>query len=416
LIGSSVSEKANLQRVDAFRKWTAEVFYARTLSMTVSNLGKVKRVNGFGDEAWDTWRSKIGEIIADRAERAQLDAQVQSVFGDDSVARVFTMAFFIGLPPQEMAVGQEWSDSTEFAYGATRLPMTRHYKLLNAANAGRTIKISERILYAPPVVPQEISVRQNENLMTAEITLDPTAGTILTRTYVGLADMDIFRRDPATPLRVSRSVTSVRGTVTIATSSREELSTRDAALGGVADSRASGAYSANVLWSSSVSGAGQRARLYARGHQMRLEPLVAAGQEQFYLLVDKDREIVTAVFPSRRVYTRESTVTGTGPWANYVRQQGVVFNSAAPCALFPAAASCNYVGEGTLLGRGVRTWEVTQAVDGRIPVGHVWMDSRLAVILKAETPGGVIELQNIQEGEQRSELFAVPQTYTQARQ
>lgn len=413
LKASTGSERAELERADAFRKWTADVFLARKMTFTVSPTGTVTDVIGFGDEAWDMWRARIGAIITDKSERARLDSQVEALFGAESVARVFSYAFFVGLPTQAVSVGQEWSGQTTLSIGSVQLPMTRRYKLVGVS--GTTMRIAERIVYDPPVVPDELAVRQNENLMTADVTLDPAAGTILSRAYVGIADMDVYQRDPTNPRKVSRSITSVRGSVRI--SKTDSNSSYDGtkpdpveALSLVKRGVNSG-YSATVVWSNTVRGGRATARVLARGNKVRVDLMDEPSGGPGYLLLDKDTQVVSAVFPSRRVYLRESTLTGTSAWATFVKLQAVVFNTATPCDVFPGASSCTYIGEGTLTGRRVKTWEVVQAVDGRIPVGHVWVDAQLSVLMKAETPGGFIELQDIKEEVPSETLFRIPADY-----
>ncbi|MEO7891882.1 MAG: DUF6263 family protein [Vicinamibacterales bacterium] len=420
LTNASASERAELQKVDEFRKWTAEVFLNRTLTFVVSNTGHVKSVIGFGDAAWDLWRQKVGVIIPDKEKRAQLDAQVESVYGDESVARVLSLVYFIDLPTATVTIGQEWSDATEFVSGSFRLPMKRHYKLARATDNGR-VSITETTVYDPPVVPPELSVRQNENLMTAEIVIDPAEGVISKRSYNGLSDSDIYRQRPVPATKVMHSVVSVKGVVTIANegmtrpqSNATNTSRASQQPATPTDGQRRGAeYTATVLWSG-ASGTSLRARIYVRGALSRLDPAADPSSEPMYLLVDKDTQTIAAVFPNRRAYMRESLQTGTGPWADFYRKQGVVFNTGEPCAVaFQGAADCKYIGEQTLSGRTVNTWEAIRGVDGRILTGHVWVDSRLGVILKTETPGGVIELQGIDESPQPTERFAIPGNYVQ---
>ena len=57
-------------------------------------------------------------------------------------------------------------------------------------------------------------------------------------------------------------------------------------------------------------------------------------------------------------------------------------------------------------------WEAVQGIDGRILTGHLWVDSRLGRIIKVESPGGSIELQDVQEVPQPIELFTIPSNYT----
>ena len=421
----SVGEITDLRKVDEFRAWTADELLGRTLTFTVSNTGKVKIVIGFGDDAWSAWRAKVGVIIPDPAKRAQLDQQIESVFGEASVARVLSMSFFVGLPSESVSQGQGWSDSTAFVSGGPgdfQLPMKRQYKLVSASKTG-AVAITERIVYDPPIVPSEITVRQNENSMTADIALDPASGMILSRTYTGLSDADVYRREAGNSKKIMHSVVSVKGAVTIASSERSASSgvygransqkrqglTSDAEA--VTDRRGDTQFSATVIWSSPVRPA-QKAQLHVRGNLTRLDMAVGPSQPSVYLVVDKDKQTVAVVVPSQKIYASEST-TGTGVWADFYRKQPAIFGTGEPCAAaFTVATNCKSTGQGVLSGRAVAIWEAVLGIEGKILTGHIWVDSRLGRIIKVESPGGSIELQDVQEVPQPMELFTIPSGYT----
>ena len=404
----SVGEITDLRKVDEFRAWTAYELLGRTLTFTVSNIGKVKIVIGFGDDAWSAWRARVGVIIPDQAKRAQLDQQIESVFGEASVARVLSMSFFVGLPSESVSQGQEWSDSTAFVSGDFQLPMKRQYKLVSASKTG-AVTITERIVYDPPIVPSEITVRQNENSMTADIAMDPASGMILSRTYSGLSDADVYRREAGNSKKVTHSVVSVKGTVTIESSERRASSGGDGSANSqkrqglssdaetVTNRRGDTQFSATVIWSSPVRPA-QKAQIHVHGNLTRLDMDVKPSQPSVYLVIDKDKQTVAVVLPSQKMYARESTTTGTGVWADFYRKQPAVFGTGEACAAaFPGATNCKYTGQGVLGGRTVAIWEAVLGIDGKILTGHIWVDSRLGRIIKVESPGGSIELQDVQE-------------------
>jgi hypothetical protein len=139
---------------------------------------------------------------------------------------------------------------------------------------------------------------------------------------------------------------------------------------------------------------------------------VGPSQPSVYLVIDKDKQTVAVVLPSQKMYAREST-TGTGVWADFYRKQPAIFGTGEPCAVAsPVANNCKYTGQGLLGGRAVAIWEAVLGIDGRILTGHIWVDSSLGRILKMESPGGSIELQDVQEAPQAIELFTIPGNYT----
>ena len=176
------------------------------------------------------------------------------------------MAFFVGLPSESVSLGQEWSDSTAFVSGSPgdfQLPMKRQYKLVSASKTG-AVTITERIVYDPPVVPSEITVRQNENSMAADIVMDPASGMIMSRTYTGLSDADVYRREAGNSKKVTHSVVSVKGAVTIASSEQRASSGVDGSASSqkrqslssdaesVTNRGGDTQFSATVIWSSLV--------------------------------------------------------------------------------------------------------------------------------------------------------------------
>jgi hypothetical protein len=178
----------------------------------------------------------------------------------------------------------------------------------------------------------------------------------------------------------------------------------------VADRPGDTQFSATVIWSSPVRPA-QKAQIHVRKNLTRVDIAVGPSQPSVYLVIDKDKQTIAVVAPGQPT-ERESTATGTGVWADFYRKQPAIFGVGEPCAAaFPVATSCKYTGQGVLGGRTVAIWEGILAIDGRILTGHIWVDSRLGRIIKVESPGGSIELQDVQEVSQPIELFTNPTGY-----
>ncbi|CAK0772337.1 exported hypothetical protein [Gammaproteobacteria bacterium] len=70
---------------------------------------------------------------------------------------------------------------------------------------------------------------------------------------------------------------------------------------------------------------------------------------------------------------------------------------------------CNKIGSEDLGGRAVDKWEVTITRDGKAMRNLVWIDTKLGLPIREETPGmGAMELRNIKEGPQPDSLFEAP--------
>ena len=176
----------------------------------------------------------------------------------------------------------------------------------------------------------------------------------------------------------------------------------------VADRGGDTQFSARVIWSSPIRGS-QKAQMHVRGNLTRFDMDLGPSEPSAYLLIDKDKQTVAVAVPRQKMYASESTATGTGVWAEFYRKQPAIFGIGEPCAAaFPVATNCKYTGQGVLGGRTVAIWEAVLALEGRILTGHIWVDSRLGRIIKVESPGGSIELQDVREVPQPIELFTIP--------
>jgi hypothetical protein len=203
-----------IEKLETIRKLIADVFLPRTFKLVVSNVGKVKSVTGF-DEAWENYRLKVETFIPDKAKRAELDALIEAFFGEDAVNKLFSYTLFVGLPNQNVTVGQEWSDSTEFAFQSIRLPLRRNYKLASVSAGGRTFTIDCKTMLDPPTSTEEVEFKVPGNTLTAQITLDPGNGTVLKQTYAGKIDIEAYGRQPPNQRMILHVVSNVTGSVKI---------------------------------------------------------------------------------------------------------------------------------------------------------------------------------------------------------
>ena len=82
-----------------------------------------------------------------------------------------------------------------------------------------------------------------------------------------------------------------------------------------------------------------------------------------------------------------------------------------PCAGFREYVrqqSCKKLGSEHVNGRKTQKWEITSPRGGK---GHLWVDPRLAFVIKMRDEEGLTELRNIKEGPQPPSLFELPAGY-----
>ncbi len=77
-----------------------------------------------------------------------------------------------------------------------------------------------------------------------------------------------------------------------------------------------------------------------------------------------------------------------------------------------AKLSCRDGGRSEVNGRAARKW-VAVLSGGK--EGYVWIDAKLSIITRMESPDGTLELQDIREGQQAPSLFEIPQDYSRVR-
>jgi hypothetical protein len=204
-----------IEKLETMRKLIADVFLPRSFKLVVSNVGKVKSVTGF-DEAWENYRLKVETLIPDKAKRAELDALIEAFFGEDAVQKLFSYSLFISLPTQNVTVGQEWSDSTEFDLQSIRLPVRRNYKLVSVSAEGRRSTIDCKIIFDSPTPTEEVEFKLPGNTFAGQVTMDSASGTVLKQTYAGKLDMEAYGRQPPNQRLIVHVVSNITGSVKIA--------------------------------------------------------------------------------------------------------------------------------------------------------------------------------------------------------
>lgn len=88
---------------------------------------------------------------------------------------------------------------------------------------------------------------------------------------------------------------------------------------------------------------------------------------------------------------------------------------ASPCTKIMATGgivNCKKLGMDKLDGRPAEKWELIQVMEGQSYTSTVWVDRMLDAIVKAQSPRGTFEMQNIHFGPQLASLFVVPAGYT----
>ena len=70
--------------------------------------------------------------------------------------------------------------------------------------------------------------------------------------------------------------------------------------------------------------------------------------------------------------------------------------------------SCKKLGSERLNGRNTQKWEITSTRGGK---GYLWVDPRLAFVIRMQDQEGLTELRNIEEGPQPPNLFELPAGY-----
>jgi hypothetical protein len=70
---------------------------------------------------------------------------------------------------------------------------------------------------------------------------------------------------------------------------------------------------------------------------------------------------------------------------------------------------CKRGGSDTVNGRDAIKWIATMS-EGK--EAYIWVDAKLAFLVRLDAPGNKIELQNIHEGAQQAELFEIPSGYS----
>ncbi len=157
-------------------------------------------------------------------------------------------------------------------------------------------------------------------------------------------------------------------------------------------------------------------KVYAGKNKVRFE--VAGGNAAMgpsAIIFDDARHTYTVVMTDRRMYMDAPPMMVKPMITNYWRVQDV--NDACPDWKKTAEAagtdknwgSCTKIGSDNLNGRSAVKYEGVSKKGEKM---HVWVDTKLNVVVKTDESSGGFELRNIQEGSQPASLFEIPAGYT----
>jgi hypothetical protein len=142
-------------------------------------------------------------------------------------------------------------------------------------------------------------------------------------------------------------------------------------------------------------------KVYVSNGKMRLE---TRGTDGVVLIVNEEKEGTFALFPAKKQYEPLE-----GGLSEYFR----VVDAENACPDWERAAaqkiSCERVGDENVNGRTTVKYRNTRGSD--VAISSVWIDTATKFVVKWEGIGTAVELRNIVEGKQASDLFVLPLDY-----
>lgn len=170
-------------------------------------------------------------------------------------------------------------------------------------------------------------------------------------------------------------------------------------------------FSADVLYlpSDSRNAASDRAstsahnpsKLFVSNGKIRLE---TRGPDGAVLIVNEEKEGTLALFPAKKQYEPLD-----GGLSEYFR----VVNAENACPDWEKAAAqkvrCERIGDEIVNGRNTVKYRNTRGSD--VAISSVWIDAATKFVVKWEGIDTAVELRNIVEGKQASDLFLLPPDY-----
>jgi len=174
-------------------------------------------------------------------------------------------------------------------------------------------------------------------------------------------------------------------------------------------------FSADVV-NNKPDSSGRLSKVYAAKDKVRFEVTSGnAATGPSAIIFDEARHSYTVVMAERRMYM-DAPMTMVKPLiTHYWRVEDA--NDACPewkktadqAGTSKNWGSCTKVGSETVNGRSAVKYE---GVSNKGEKTHVWVDTKLHVVVKTDEGSGGFELRNIQEGSQRASLFEIPAGYT----
>ncbi len=160
---------------------------------------------------------------------------------------------------------------------------------------------------------------------------------------------------------------------------------------------------------------GEVKKVYAGKNKVRFEvDSRNAAMGPSAVILDETQNKYVIVMAERRMYMDAPLMMVKPLITQYWRVEDV--NDACPqwkrvaeqAGTYKNWGSCTKIGGDTLNGRSTVKYE---GVSNKGQKSYIWVDTRLHCVVKTDEGGG-IELRNIQEGSQPSNLFEIPAGYT----
>jgi tetratricopeptide (TPR) repeat protein len=214
---ANVGDKAKvlLDSLESLRQLLATAFHTRTFRYVFSPNGVVRSVSGF-DAAWDDYRRSSESLIPDKASRASLDALIDGLFGGDAAVKTLTLGLFVPLPSGPVALGQRWSDSTQFRFPSSGFSLRRDFTLEQLSRQADAFRIGVSATIQPPSPTEELEFTLPKSEWTGQLTVDPSGGTLLFNSFTGQLALQTFRRGSVDHNPLNSVTSTASGSVTIA--------------------------------------------------------------------------------------------------------------------------------------------------------------------------------------------------------
>ncbi|MGD0189601.1 MAG: hypothetical protein ABSD74_02550 [Rhizomicrobium sp.] len=147
-------------------------------------------------------------------------------------------------------------------------------------------------------------------------------------------------------------------------------------------------------------------KIYYSNGKVRIEPQGAPN----YIILDTAAKTGFIVLPAKKVFILEPKMMATYSAATF----SVGVNPCVNLAPTGGIITCKNLGADKINGRPTEKWQVTQTGPGGTNgtgmslISTVWVDRGMGTLVKAQSPRGTLDYQNVHFGPQAANLFAVP--------